>query len=148
MPYRPTTEKEEQMDLSPYLNFNGSCVEAFTFYQRQLGGELNIFTFGSSPATDSVPADWQDKAMHAHLQVGGKALMGSDAPPPHFLQPQGFSVSITSATAAESERLYNAFAEGGSVIMPFGATFWSPGFGMLVDRFGTPWMFNTDQPAS
>jgi PhnB protein len=27
--------------------------------------------------------------------------------------------------------------------MPFEATFWSPGFGALIDKFGVPWMVNT-----
>jgi PhnB protein len=26
------------------------------------------------------------------------------------------------------------------VVMPFGPTFWAKGFGMVTDRFGTPWM--------
>ncbi|MEO6172954.1 MAG: VOC family protein, partial [Arenimonas sp.] len=31
-------------------------------------------------------------------------------------------------------------AEGGQVTMPLGKTFWSPRYGMLIDRFGIGWM--------
>ncbi len=46
----------------------------------------------------------------------------------------------------EGEQLFKALSEGGTVTMPYAATFWSPGFGMLEDKFGVPWMVNVDQP--
>lgn len=33
-------------------------------------------------------------------------------------------------------------AKGGNVNMPFEKTFWVEAFGIVVDRFGTPWMVN------
>ena len=72
--------------------------------------------------------------------VGDKLLMGSDAPPERFDQPKGFSVTVGVDTAAEAERIYNAFTEGGTVRMPMEETFFAERFGMVVDRFGTPWM--------
>jgi PhnB protein len=30
--------------------------------------------------------------------------------------------------------------------MPIQETFWAQRFGMLVDRFGTPWMINCEKP--
>jgi len=39
----------------------------------------------------------------------------------------------------------NALAQNGSVQMPFQATFWAKGFGMLIDQFGTPWIVNAGQ---
>ena len=45
--------------------------------------------------------------------------------------------------AWEAERAFDALAEGGEVGAPFGATFWSKGFGMCTDRFGVPWMVDT-----
>jgi PhnB protein len=51
-------------------------------------------------------------------------------------------VSLSYPTAAEAKKIFDALVEGGSVTMPFGKTFWSEGFGMLTDRFGTPWMLN------
>jgi PhnB protein len=76
------------------------------------------------------------------MTVGDQVLMASDAPPGHYHQPQGFSVSIQVKDVAQGERIFNALAEGGNVMMPFQKTFWSPGFGMLKDRFGIPWQVN------
>ncbi|MEO8070995.1 MAG: VOC family protein [Acidobacteriota bacterium] len=136
------------MKINPYLNFNGQCAEAFKFYEKVLGGKIVMMqTHGESEAKDQVPADWRDKVMHVHLVVGEEELMGSDAPPGHFQPAQGIQVSINVTAAAEGERLFAGLSEQGKVVMPFQKTFWSPGFGMLVDRFGTPWMVNT-QPAA
>jgi PhnB protein len=136
------------MELCPYLNFNGRCAEAFKFYERCLGGKIVMMqTHGESAMKDQVPADWLDKIIHARLVVGDRVLMGSDAPPEHYAEPKGFSVSINVAAAAEGERIFNALAENGKITMPFQKTFWSTGFGMLVDRFGTPWIVNTEAAA-
>jgi PhnB protein len=83
--------------------------------------------------------------MHARLVVGDQVLMGGDAPPQYFTQPQGFSVSLNFKERAEAERVFTAMSEGGAVKMPFQKTFWSAGFGMFVDRFGIPWMVNCEQ---
>jgi PhnB protein len=66
--------------------------------------------------------------------------MASDAPPDHFHKPQGFSVSLTVSDPAAAERKFKALLEGGSIMMPFGKTFFSRGFGMGTDQFGIPWM--------
>ena len=132
------------MDLIPYLNFNGTCAAAFKFYEHVLGGDIEFMqTHADSPMKDHVPPDWQDKVIHVCLNVKGRRLMGSDAPADHFQPAQGLYVNIAADTAAEGKRIFDALAEGGKVTMPFAATFWSPGFGMLTDRFGTPWMINS-----
>jgi len=132
------------MELSPYLNFNGQCAAAFRFYEKCLGGKIVMMqTHGESPMKDQVPPEWRDRVMHARLVVGNHALMGSDAPPDQYERPQGNYVSLTVAPA-DGERIFKALADGGQVNMPFQKTFWSPGFGMVVDRFGTPWMVNTE----
>ena len=136
------------MELSPYLNFNGNCNEAFKFYEKTLGGKIEtLMTHGDSPMKDQVSADWRDKVMHVRLVVGNFALMGSDAPPQMFAPAQGSSVSLTVDNVAEGERIFAALSAGGKTQLPFQKTFWSPGFGMTMDRFGTPWMVNTTQPA-
>jgi PhnB protein len=93
---------------------------------------------------DQVGADWHDKVLHARMEAGNFVLMGSDAPPSEAaVSPRDMHVAV-SAGAADAERIFSALAAGGRVTMPFEKTFWSPGFGMVVDRFGTPWMVNTD----
>lgn len=136
------------MELTPYLNFNGDCAEAFRFYERVLGGKIVMMqTHGESPMKDQTPPDWRDKVLHARLIVDGKFLMGSDAPPEGYVAPQGLFVSVSVTSPADGERIFKALADGGKVNMPFQKTFWSPGFGMAIDRFGTPWMVNTEPAA-
>jgi PhnB protein len=136
------------MQLSPYLLFNGQCEAAFKFYEQVLGGKIEaMMTHAGTPAEQQVPAEWRDKILHARLTVGDQVLMASDAPPDHYDQPKGFSVSIQIKDAAEGERIFNALAENGTVQMPFAQTFWAARFGMCVDRFGIPWMVNCDQAA-
>lgn len=131
------------MQLSSYLHFNGQCEAAFKFYEQVLGGKIGgMMKHAGSPAEEHVPAEWRDKILHARMTVGESVLLASDAPPGHYHQPKGFSVSIQLKNVTEGERIFNALSENGTVQMPFQATFWSPGFGMCVDRFDIPWMVN------
>ena len=132
------------MELSPYLDFRGQCAEALIFYEECLGGRIEMLqTHGESPMQDQVPPDWRGKVLHARLAVGRSALMGCDAPPDQFTAPQRMTLAI-SVPPGDAERIFRALADGGRIAMPFEETFWSPGFGMLVDRFGTPWMVNAE----
>jgi PhnB protein len=132
------------MEIAPYLIFDGNCAEAFRFYEKVLGGKITMMqTYGESPAKEHVPASHHDRVIHVHMEIGKETLMGSDAHSDKFDAPQGTHISITVPTAAEAERIFKALSDRGKVTMPFEKTFWSPGFGMTVDRFGTPWMVNT-----
>jgi PhnB protein len=136
------------MQLSPYLHFNGQCEEAFRFYEQSLGGKITgLQTHGDSPMAAHMPVEWHGKVLHASLTLDGNVLMGSDVPPQHFQKPQGFGVSLVLHDLAKAERIFNALAENGTVRMPFGETFWAAGFGMLVDRFGIPWMVDCERAA-
>lgn len=131
------------LSLNPYLMFNGNCEEAFNRYHEVLGGRIEaMLRHKGSPAEEHVPAEWQDKIMHACLIVGDFRLMASDAPPGHQEPMRGWSVNIGVDSIPEAERIFSALAEGGETRMPLQKTFWSERFGMLVDRFGTPWMVN------
>jgi PhnB protein len=131
------------MRVNPYLVFNGRCQEAFTFYAECLGGKIEaMLPHAGTPAEGHVPAEWREKIMHARLSVGEDVIMGSDAPPGHFEQPKGFSVTIQLTDPAEADRIFQRLSEGATVTMPIQQTFWASRFGMLVDRFGTPWMVN------
>jgi PhnB protein len=131
------------MRVNPYLLFNGQCEAAFKFYADCFGGKIEaMLPHAGTPAEPHVPAEWRDKILHARMTVGEDVLMGSDAPPDRFEQPKGFSVTIQLTDPAEAERVFHRLAEGGTVQMPIQQTFWATKFGMLVDRFGTPWMVN------
>jgi PhnB protein len=133
------------MQLNPYLSFKGECEAAFKFYEQCLGGRLGaIFRYAGTPLADQVPADWSDKVMHGSMTVGDQVLMGADAAPNHYEEPRGFSLSLNIKGTADAERIFHELAEGGRVVVPLEQTFWAARFGMLVDRFGIPWLINCD----
>lgn len=134
--------------MNPYLLFNGDCESAMKFYEKSIGGKVEaMFTHEGTPMEKMVPADWRKKVMHARLKVGDKVLMASDCPPDRYVKPQGFSVNLDCKSPAEAEKVFNALAENGSVQMPLQQTFWAARFGMVTDRFGTPWMINCESAA-
>ncbi len=131
------------MQVNAYLSFNGNCAEAFQFYEKTLGGTIEfLMTHGEAPGAEELPAGWRNMVMHARLAAGGQVLLGSDSPPDDYEKPQGITVSLQVDSAAEAERIFDAFADGGTVSMPMEQTFWAERFGMVTDRFGTPWMIN------
>jgi PhnB protein len=137
------------MQMSPYLSFNGQCEAAFSFYELSLGGTLGpLFRYAGSPASGQVSADWSDKIMHGSITIGGQLLQGADVAPEQYEQPKGFSLSLQMTSVEEGERVFRDLAAGGRVVMPFEATFWAAGFGMVVDRFGIPWLVNCEAPAA
>jgi PhnB protein len=136
------------MTITPHVNFNGRCAEAFSFYADALGGTINtLLTHGDTPARDHVPAEWHSKIMHASLTAHGTTILGADAPPDRYAPPRGITVALMVPTLADAEHAFKALSSGGTVTMAFQKTFWSAGFGMLTDRFGVPWMVNCDVPA-
>ncbi len=130
----------------PYLFFDGQADEAVHTYQRILGGDLNVLRYSQQPPDAGAappgcePSD-RNRVMHAYLQFPGGALMCSDAPNSQLFEgTRGMSVNLSFQDAVEAKRVFEQLADGAQVRMPFGPTFWAEGFGMLVDRFGTPWM--------
>jgi PhnB protein len=128
------------MRIAPHLTFRGNCEDAFRMYERLFGGQLVVLSYGASPAAATVPEDWRSKIVHATLTLpGGNALLGADVLPEQFEAPKGFYVFVALRDEAEARRVFDALADGGSVRMPLEKTLWSPAFGVVVDRFGTPW---------
>ena len=138
--------RKQPLFSSSYLLFDGNCREAFEWYAEVLGGTIIMMLTGAeSPVAEEIPAEFADKIMHVSLQVRNWMLMGSDCPPGMFAKPQGFHVQIAFEDEQQAEATFNQLAEGGLVQMPFEPTFWAKRFGMLVDRFGIPWMLNCGQ---
>jgi PhnB protein len=133
--------------IDTYLFFDGTCAQAMQFYERTLDGKLEVMmTNAQAPGAEQMPAQSADRILHARLNLDGRLLMASDSmvgqPYPGM---HGFHMSLVYPTVVEAQRIFDALAEGGQVNMPFQATFWAKGFGMLVDRYGTPWMVNGEQ---
>ena len=133
-----------------YLVFDGTCAEAMRFYERALGGTIDVMMSGAdSPIAAQMPKEFAHRILHARLVLpGGGMLYGGDSPA-HIPYEgiKGVSITVDFATVAEAEKAFAALAEGGQVTMPMQSAFWAKRWGMLTDRFGTPWNVNGEQIA-
>jgi PhnB protein len=132
------------MRISPHLCFDGQCREAMQLYQSILGGTLQtMLTYGETPMASSIDSRWHDRIVHATLILDDIELTGVDLISGSYQRPQGFFVTLTVSGLDRGSEIFRALSHGGIIQMPFGKTFWSPGFGVFVDRFGIPWEINT-----
>jgi PhnB protein len=130
--------------LDTYLIFDGNCAEAMRFYERTLGGKMEMMmTHAQSPMAAQMPPGMAERIMHARLSLGDRVLMASDtmAGQPYEGM-HGFSLALVYPSVADANKTFDALAEGGKVTMPMQKTFWVEAFGMLTDRYGTSWMIN------
>jgi PhnB protein len=130
--------------VQPYLFFRGRCEEAIIYYKTALGAEvLMMMRFKDNPdrpPPDKVPASFDDRIMHASLSIHGTEIMMSDGMKSGPLDFQCMTLSLSVATEAEADRVFNALAKEGTVQMPLGRAFFSPRFGAVADKFGVSWM--------
>ena len=127
------------MKLSVYVNYPGTCEQAFRFYERHLGGSITMLQrHGELPGPSNVPSDWKDAVVHARMELGETVVMGADIPGAEPMR--SAYLTLTLDTAEEAERVYALLAEGGQIFMPMEETFYAKRFAMLRDRFGTSWM--------
>lgn len=137
---------------STYLNFPRITEEVFNFYKTVFGGEFSgggVARMGDFPPAEGMPTlAEEDKNLIMHIElpiVGGHILMGTDAP-----ESMGFKVvfgnniylNLEPDTKAETKKLFDALAEGGSITMDLQDVFWGAYYGSCTDKFGIQWMFN------
>jgi len=136
-------------NLDPYLFFDGTCAEAMRFYEKTLGGKLDLMKAGDSPAAGDMPPGSAEKILHARLALEDRAVMASDwmGGDQPYEGMKGFALAVGYTQVDEAQRVFDALAEGGRVNMPMQKTFWVESFGMLVDRFGTSWMVSGGKSA-
>ena len=131
-------------EISTCLVFNGNCAGAMRFYERALKGKIEMMMKNSdAPPSEQMPPGSADRIMHARLKVDGAVITAMDDMPSAPPKPNhGFWVTLVYKTPGEAKRAYDSLEKGAKVIMPLQKTFWAEAFGMLVDRFGTPWMIS------
>jgi PhnB protein len=132
------------MQVQPYVFFNGRCEEALDYYCAKLGAQVTFkMRYKEAPPDpqNQPRPGLEEKIMHANVRMGTTDWMASDGHcDPAAGSMNGFSLSLTADDTASAEKYFTALADGGQVMMPFQPTFWSKGFGMVVDRFGLMWM--------
>ena len=133
------------MKMYTYVNFAGTCAEAFRFYEQHLGGTITmLMTHGQAPDQSKVNPDWKDAVLHARISIGGTELMGADIPNAQPMRSSYLSLNVE--TDAEAERIFSALSDAGEVFMPMQETFFATRFGQLRDRFGLNWMIIHERP--
>ncbi len=138
--------------INPYLTFNGNCEEVFTFYKSVFGGEFqHVGRFGDMPEQEGsqpLTDELKNRIMHISLPISPETvLLGSDtfgAWADQLIVGNNFSISITTDSRENADRLFVGLSAGGQVTMPMNKTFWGSYFGMLTDKFGINWMISFD----
>jgi PhnB protein len=126
------------MQLDIYVNYRGTCEQAFRFYEQHLGGRITgIARHGEQP-NPSIPANWQEKVLHARIEIGTTILMGADIPNAEPMRSAYLTLSFD--RAEDAERVYALLAIGGEIFMKMEETPFAKRFAMLRDKFGTSWM--------
>jgi PhnB protein len=106
-----------------------------------------MMTYDQTPMKDQMPAAIKPQIAHARMMIGDQVLMASDAHTECQVDTKGMTISLLVDTPAEAERIFKALGDGGQVTMAMEETFWANRFGMLVDKFGIPWMVNCEKAA-
>jgi PhnB protein len=127
------------MELDVYVNYKGSCEQAFRFYEQHLGGTITMMMrHGEQPNAAGVAAELKNAIVHARIEIGGTVLMGADIPSAEPMRSAYLALTLDSDTKAE--RIYALLSDGGQVFMKMEETFFASRFAMLRDKFGTSWM--------
>jgi PhnB protein len=124
------------MKLDVYVNYRGTCEEAFHFYEQHLGGRISEIV--RHLPTPNIPSDWSGKVLHAQIEIGGTVLMGADIPQAEPMR--SAYLSLTLDREEDAERVYQLLTDGGEIFMKMEKTHFANRFAMLRDRFGTSWM--------
>jgi len=140
-----------------HLNFRGDARAALGFYQSVFGGDVSIATYGDfgmpkdAPGADNVvfgqveTADgFRVMAYDIPGQTGGSADAAGSTHRENgvTITDQPFFVSVRGETLDEVQGYWAALSVGASIVEPLAASAWSPGFGMLTDRFGVTWILD------
>ncbi len=125
--------------LNAYLRFNGQAKQAIEFYQKCLGGKLNVMTVGDSPMAAQVKD--KNQVIHSALEADGMVLMASDTMGMMELAKGNtclLCINGNDRTAIES--YFNKLSAGGKVTQALSDMFFGM-YGTLTDKFGIDWMF-------
>jgi len=133
------------MAFHPYLYFDGNCREAFNRYQEIFGGELTVMDGTEAPPDAGIPEDKRALVMHASLLNGEELLMASDTYA-DFSPVQGMVVHYSTTDIDRAKSIFAGLCEGGTVHEDGHEEFWTPFYGSVTDRFGTPWQISVEPP--
>src|SRR3954447_22597058 len=136
------------MKLTTYVNFAGTCAEAFHYYEQNLGAKIGMMmTHGQSPEpTPYSTGEQKDAVLHARIAIGGAEIAGADVPKAEPMR--SAYLTLHTESDSEAERIFSALSAGGQLLMPMQETFFASRFGQVRDRFGINWMVLHERPMS
>jgi PhnB protein len=133
------------MKMNTYVNFSGTCAEAFRYYEKHLGANVGMMmTHGQAPHQSHVKPEWKDAVLHARISISGTEVWAADIPNAEPMRSAYLTLNTDSDN--EAERVFVALSDGGQVFMPIQETFFASRFGQLRDRFGINWMIVHERP--
>lgn len=135
-------------NFSLFINFDGNCREAITFYAKVFKTEAQgLMTYGQMPSDPDFPVSDEDRdhVVYSVLPIFGSNIMFCDVPSNMPLT-KGDNISPTLGTDDKEEirRIFAELSNGGEVLMPLDKTFWSELYGMVQDRYGVIWQLSHD----
>lgn len=128
--------------INAYLNFNGRCREALSFYRDCLGGELNLQKIAESPMAAQMPSEMGAHILHGTLINKGIILMGSDMIGNSLVPGNSISLCLQCSDEEEIARYFEKLSAAGTVKTPLHQTVWGATYGELTDKFGVQWLLN------
>lgn len=135
--------------LTPYLLFDGSCLEAMEFYHSIFGGKLSILKVSESPMKDHMPAFQQNKVLNAHLDCAAIQISASDWLMPSATPMRGNTVCLylSGGSYPQLNALFDKLSDGAAITDPLKEMFFGA-YGALNDKYGNRWMFHSDAHAA
>lgn len=138
-----------------HLNFTGQARAALEFYAQAFGGQAVVRTYAEFGMPAGVPGA-DDVVWGQATGADGFRVMAYDVPRSSDPMPAGatrrehgatltdqpFFLSLSAADLAGATANWERLVDGATVIEPLAASEWSPGFGMLTDRFGVTWVID------
>jgi PhnB protein len=140
---KSNTMSNTEMELMPYLQFQGNCEEALNFYKDVLNGRIEIVSRYDNPAMNA-PDDFKNKILHAAFYFGKYQLFASDSMPKKAGETFNPNISLSLGLHDEepAKNIFDRLSEGGKIHVPFKKQFWGDWHGNFTDRFGIRWMVN------
>ena len=130
----------KNVNLNPYLLYDGNCREAMEFYRHIFGGHLEMLTFGQIDPT--CPESEKNNIMHSNLIGGAIAFFGSDAMGAGPLGTGKISMTLHGNDEEKLREIFEKLSEGGKVKTPIEKQVWGDLYGDLTDKFDVTWMVN------
>lgn len=138
-----------------HLNFRGDARAALEFYGSVFGGQPTIATYGDFGMPKDAPGA-DDAVFGQVVSADGFRVMAYDIPGTSAgaaehtgstrrengvtITDQPFFVSVRGDSLDEVQDYWTKLSDQAAIIEPLAASAWSPGFGMLTDRYGVTWV--------